>query len=312
MREEDFLFEIISRDYSHCTGTVPGVMLCPLCHQEFTGAALDSVGSSRALSLEHIVPLALGGKLKTLTCTGCNNRLGSSLDAHLVNRVRSAEAVDGGGRSLKGTLRMAERELNMKFSLSNSQGKKPVATIRIPGGRPADLQHLQASLVKGEIGNLQMTVREDYSVNSFRLSLMKAAYLALFHMYGYQYILSPAGLMIRNVIRGQLEPPIPLKRMVRGVRLGSRGAGPLVKSGGVLLTEFFDRSCRAVLCHAILLNLGRISPSQFIVALPSSIIPVDAAGDVVARVMRQFEGRETHLQFVRIEPVKLRSESRTP
>ena len=50
----------------------PECVICPLCWQE------KNFGD---MSLEHVVPQAIGGKAKILTCRRCNNEHGRTLDA---------------------------------------------------------------------------------------------------------------------------------------------------------------------------------------------------------------------------------------
>jgi 5-methylcytosine-specific restriction endonuclease McrA len=73
------------------------LFVCPLCLREFT---IEATGGDR-LSVEHVIPSALGGKVETLTCTECNNAQGSTLDSHV---VKAMEALDG--LSGKGTVRV--------------------------------------------------------------------------------------------------------------------------------------------------------------------------------------------------------------
>src|SRR5262245_1531863 len=63
-------------------------LLCPLCWQETSLADL---------SLEHIVPGAIGGTCKTLTCRRCNNDQGAKLDSHLAGFQKTKDAFKGHG-----------------------------------------------------------------------------------------------------------------------------------------------------------------------------------------------------------------------
>src|SRR4051794_32636759 len=57
------------------------VFCCPLCLRSFTREALE--GSDPLLSLAHITPQSLGGRLCTLACTECNNTMGKGLESEL-------------------------------------------------------------------------------------------------------------------------------------------------------------------------------------------------------------------------------------
>src|SRR5690242_11600753 len=68
-----------------------GKFLCPLCHRFFSKEAIDR----KELSIEHVVPEKLGGRVTTLTCTSCNNQAGTKLDARLIDRLRFEDWTAG-------------------------------------------------------------------------------------------------------------------------------------------------------------------------------------------------------------------------
>ncbi|MBK9209082.1 MAG: hypothetical protein IPL71_12575 [Anaerolineales bacterium] len=55
---------------------------------------------SGELTLEHIIPSALGGKFITLTCKECNSKSGELLDAHLIQRLRTEDILTGKAMNL--------------------------------------------------------------------------------------------------------------------------------------------------------------------------------------------------------------------
>lgn len=61
--------------------------MCPMCGASFSRDAIES----HELSIEHVIPESLGGTLKTLTCTKCNNKSGTMLEAHLVRRFTNQD-----------------------------------------------------------------------------------------------------------------------------------------------------------------------------------------------------------------------------
>ena len=65
------LFEQYSANLTKNSTLSEGWFVCPLCHQVFDWER------ETLLSIEHVIPKALGGKLLTLTCKKCNNDYGS-------------------------------------------------------------------------------------------------------------------------------------------------------------------------------------------------------------------------------------------
>ena len=85
------LFWELAADYNNSCAKSETTVACPLCLTEYNLANLVE------LTREHIVPSKLGGHSKTLTCRKCNNAQGSYLDSHLVNLIKSLDAIEGAG-----------------------------------------------------------------------------------------------------------------------------------------------------------------------------------------------------------------------
>jgi hypothetical protein len=99
---------------------------CPLCLRLFTRAEIDQ------LSVEHIVPSSIGGNVLTLTCTECNNRHGSKLDAHLINRLRAEDKLTGRNPSgLRGVVTTGLGSFTAWMRISPSEDS-PLSFIGIP------------------------------------------------------------------------------------------------------------------------------------------------------------------------------------
>lgn len=61
-------------------------VMCPLCMTYFDRSALNTK-SDNHLTLEHVPPESVGGKVATLTCKLCNNQAGSKLDSSLKKKI---------------------------------------------------------------------------------------------------------------------------------------------------------------------------------------------------------------------------------
>ncbi len=69
----------------------PQLYVCPLCARGFSVEALDA----KWLTLEHAPPESLGGSAVCLTCKGCNNSSGYTLDAQMRKRENLIEFARG-------------------------------------------------------------------------------------------------------------------------------------------------------------------------------------------------------------------------
>jgi hypothetical protein len=201
------LFDNLSADLVALRPEFVDAVLCPLCIEKFSRAAITDK-SIDGLSIEHIVPAALGGRLQTLTCRRCNNRDGSALDSHLVSMIRVQDWAEADGSALKGSVNVGGVELPMRISMGKDQN---LSTIQILGGKQVIIEKFKEMMLGfGEGDKVNLTFSLGYAELKARQSLVRSAYLALFADLGYRLVLSDAGSFTRGILSGTDIPTIRL------------------------------------------------------------------------------------------------------
>lgn len=161
-----------------------GNTACPLCFTPFTSA---EASSGRTVTLEHVPPKSLGGKVLCLTCKSCNASAGSKVDqlAAMGARSRFPVTVDILGKK-------------DSFMLS-PQGKELTPPFR--GFTKEDFDRLSRA---GGQFTMSLRVANPHLV---AVSAIKSAYLALFSLFGstggYDYV---GGSALADVRRLLLDP----------------------------------------------------------------------------------------------------------
>lgn len=193
------LFDEMAENLATIHPGLQGLMKCPLCLGTFDRSALTR-DDDNGLTLEHIVPEALGGRKVTLTCRRCNNTDGSALDAHFVRMIKAHNWQDGDGSLLAGRIKVESDYLPM--TLSWNKGDNP-RVIRILGGKPDVLKTFVASgrsFAQG--GTINFTLNFDYNSFKAQRAVVRMGFLVLCHTYGYAYTLSGAANRVRELIKG--------------------------------------------------------------------------------------------------------------
>ena len=164
-------------------------LVCPMCWEE---VAFEN------LTLEHIIPKSLRGIRETLTCQNCNNSAGDDLDNHLVGYQRYLEAWNGFG-SLKMTMEVNGHRLAVRMTRDPS---KPSTDFQIIGkaSHPAAIQASQIEFKKGRVSEMNAKFSYGYNDRRRKLALLKAAYLASFHRFGYLFVSRPGLQRIRQLV----------------------------------------------------------------------------------------------------------------
>ena len=175
------LFNLYARNFSFHEPSYEKTFVCPLCFHGFSEAAIDA----GLLSIEHIVPSSVGGTLETLTCKECNNKTGSSLDAHLQRRISSEDTIRGlTEESLRGKVKIGEGEFTADIKLS--QERVEVTALRSysnPGSLDKSVMEIEAGA-----SSMNFQVNLGFTRTASSAAVVRSAYLVMFHHFGYGYI----------------------------------------------------------------------------------------------------------------------------
>jgi hypothetical protein len=171
---------------------------CPLCLRLFPQ---DQI---KHLSLDHVPPESVGGKLEILTCKTCNNTAGAALDAH-------ASSVDRFRRVLAGEpyppllaqFKFDGVTANMEL---RSDRARCVKVFGLPECNPPGVleevgevfeEHVRA----GTTPSIQFTMPKLRPVERrARVSYLRAGYLAAFAVIGYAAVARPSFDRVRRQI----------------------------------------------------------------------------------------------------------------
>jgi hypothetical protein len=179
------LFEDYSRNLSFYHPPLEHTFLCPLCLQPFNKNAIQS----GKLTIEHIIPAGIGGKLVTLTCKECNSESGHRLDAHLVQRMRVEDILAGkSDLPLRIRINVGKGEFGGDLYLSNDQHPN----IQIIGLQDISNPKLhKLALNEFDTGLKVLSIHGSLGFKEIpsRVAALRVAYLLMFRYFGYGYIL---------------------------------------------------------------------------------------------------------------------------
>jgi hypothetical protein len=176
---------------------------CPCCLWAYGRDALDA----RFLTEEHVPPEKLGGRKLLLTCKTCNNTAGTGLDRPAADREALHDFLAG---------RAPDRALDLEFTVGDSTINGDIRhaddalllSVVPKNNNPKHLEELTRTLdawAAGEVANARGVYRltKRVAVMRARLSWVRAAYLAAFAAFGWQYVFQP----YLNPLRAQLADP---------------------------------------------------------------------------------------------------------
>ena len=186
------LFRKLAADYRKFRTGVVDTVACPLCLTEYGLANISD------LTREHVVPSKLGGRSETLTCWKCNNTQGSRLDSHLINAMKSMDAVEG-AEPIATSLGSEKGKIVAELLLGAGTPDDP-NRIRIvgPASNTEAVQDLRNSMRDGFI--LDLGVSFSFIPERYFRAAFRAAFLSVFKAEGYQYALSVGAAQVRSML----------------------------------------------------------------------------------------------------------------
>lgn len=273
------LFDQLSNDLTALRPNHRGDVVYPLCLRAFGREAIGDK-SPNGLSIEHVIPSSVGGRLETLTCRACNNQDGSSLDAHFVSMVRILDWAKGDGSELKGTVTADGVALPMRLS----RDENGCSTIRILGGKPEAIEKFRATMAQlGDGDRMQLDFSLDYAELPARKALVRIAYLGMFIMVDYRFVFSDGGVFTRNVLRSNDIETI-------------RELTPHLSN--VEVTNVDSHFVMTPIGNGAYVNLVRTHTLQhgnYAVILPSPRIPADRIVPFISEIAKALHGRQCRI-----------------
>lgn len=244
------LFDTFSTNLGFYRRNRSGLFRCPLCLHTFSRVQMDN----RELSRAHTIPKSLGGTHWALACTQCNNTVGSEIESCAIYNDRRGRVLSGNTEETMRTRAWLENKegerigpVQADLGAQQSQGElKPHALAKEKGSHP-QAWDLFVGIEAGEVpaDQWKTTVELPAEKDSKRANLayVHAAYMHMFHQFGYEWILTPGAQKIREQIVSPDQPIIvPLAPALSGPGLREHGLTLL------LVTEPADfRSFVAVL-----------------------------------------------------------------
>ena len=198
--ERERLFSIYAGNLSIYHSTVTDKFLCPVCLTLFSRDAL--ICDPPELSLAHIIPKSVKGRLYTLVCRYCDNWIGSAYDRQLAREKHFHDWVKG-DQDISAHVKYDDKVVPVKCSLKEST----IDFRNIPKQFPSESwkQFLSSAVSDWSNFKFSFTV-STFNPSKLSISILYSAFLMMFYQFGYEYVLSPNVNKVRQFIQGNGFP----------------------------------------------------------------------------------------------------------
>jgi hypothetical protein len=197
------LFDTYAANLSTVEPKTKDIFRCPMCLKDFDRSALEV---DQKLTIGHIIPEAVGGKIFTLECGACNHNIGGTYDSHVDKMKKLIDWV----RRREGTKKL----IHLKGGESDTAAylaweKGQIAVIKATNWDDPNY-HTSSKRLGSQFkqGSFKFTITAETRLNCewTILSAIHSAFLMMFYCFGYEYILSPEADIIRKIILERKAP----------------------------------------------------------------------------------------------------------
>lgn len=185
--------------------------ICPICTKQ--GVILYDkefiVSTKTELTIDHFPPESVGGTEKVLVCRTCNSKAGANYE-HVITQKMAEMAFNSKTTSAVSNVKSEISNLKGRYSSRINVGVNGELIISF---KPNDKAHtpLLDQWLEQSTKNLDWTAEITIPISDTKKvskGLLKTAYLFCFESWGYEFVFSNTGSMIRNILNSDDEYPL--------------------------------------------------------------------------------------------------------
>jgi len=179
-----------------------------LCVSQFLLATPSGVAGSAIFSADHFPPESVGGKDQVLTCKKCNNDAGF-YEAELLKTLNLGTVLDQRYNSLfpKTWVQHAGTDRSFPVTITKPENKTSINFHPEAKKHNKALREFLTDLHAGKIEKLSILIPRPDEAKIGRATLKIAYLIGLIH-WGYEFVFSNHGQLIRQVLQNRLEYPV--------------------------------------------------------------------------------------------------------
>lgn len=190
--KELFTIKVNTDDKDEIENLLKYKLICPLCNRVMQDSNKEE---DNYLTNEHVPPKSVGGKVRCRTCKKCNNESGDNFDYSIESLLNSLKFDYDILNYNAGYTRCGLSDIKRDLSLTMTNNiDEVILNIDSKNSNPKVIDYIKSS----KDFNLILKNPHKKEYNLVNLSLLKAAYLYYFSIFGYSNIFSEPLQKIRT------------------------------------------------------------------------------------------------------------------
>ena len=186
--------------------------LCPICLKNSLVVDWSGYYETAPFSMDHFPPASVGGTSTVLICQKCNNEAGLQYENSLVERldeISFQKKIPNSRISTRSSITNVPGWRHGELSVNDNQ--EFFFSLKTKGkSKLKDLSDWEKETNNNGKGWEMKVTFQGPSKDKVTLALLKAAYLYCFFNWGYAFVFSEQGDMMRKVLVRENKYPIPI------------------------------------------------------------------------------------------------------
>ncbi len=214
LNKKELIFNLFSRNLVELFGETDNIYVCPICKTIYKKEDIHK----KNLTIEHVIPNALNGKIYILLCKKCNSTCGYELDINLINKLEIEKFFKGkSNKPIKFTGEINNSIMRGDFIINEE--KKLLFQMKSGLSKPEHEKKFCDMLINGDF-SMNINGSFNYNEKKAEVAWLKISYLTLFRYLGY-HMLQPSYDIIRNQLLNPLNDIYKLQFLTLDIQINS-------------------------------------------------------------------------------------------
>ncbi|RBL93339.1 HNH endonuclease [Chitinophaga flava] len=188
--------------------------ICPLCakrvvyRDEDFNSFTNEHGLIYEFTKDHYPPKSVGGSTTMMICKQCNNDFGGSID-HSIEKYLYSKALANGSSIIEYPATLTLEGLPGFVSIHTRLISKNQIQFIVPKNNKRVIEFIAKAIEANSSDNTTFTLRLKKPPEDaiFCRAILKTAFMQCFSTWGYDFVFSPTGERMREIIAGQQNHP---------------------------------------------------------------------------------------------------------
>ena len=204
VHQSEQVFNLLSSEHKNVT--IGNIYICPLCLKHYFVNTKNGIQGNAEFSLDHVPPHSAGGRYKLITCKKCNNDSGL-FESELEKTLNFAVDKKNPKEFLIPDIKVKDVNTGEYIKGNVIHKDKRTDIVFNKGIKEFNPKYIEFLYDLKNKKRLQLDIPL-FNKDRIEKALLKSSYLICFIWWGYEFVFSENGSLLRKVINDEIKYPL--------------------------------------------------------------------------------------------------------